>query len=230
METFDYSSYLIRESEVKKFISSVFTDKELNNKIILDAGCRLGEYSQILAEQAKSVTGIDISKKSIKIANSRNKSNNLIFQHGDITNLPFKDNSFDAIFCIGSMPYLNKEQTEKAMAEFSRVTKRDGTILLTFQKEKGIIGNLARFTANIFPLKIWMAISDVFSPILAPVASILLKRKISKEYLKYGIFLSLRGVHFGIPKSMNKYEKFRIKTPECINYSEETTATYKIKL
>ena len=230
-KTFDNSQFMISEKEVKKFISSVFTEKELKGKTILDAGCRLGEYSKELAKKAKSVTGIDISQESIKFAKKSSNEDNLRFEYGDITNIKqFKNNSFDIVFCIGSMPYLKKEQIKQALVEFERITNNNGIIILTFQKEKGAIGNIARFTANILPLKLWLFIAKTFSPILAPLASLLLKRKISKEYLIYGIFLSLRGVNFGISKEFqDKYSKFRIKTPECLNYSEETTATFKIK-
>lgn len=229
-QTFDYSEYQISEKEVKKFVESVFKDKEIKNKTILDAGCRLGEYSNYLAKKgAKSVIGIDISKKSIERAKLLNKSKKIKFHAEDIRNLSrLKDSTFDIVFCIGTMPYIPPKEIPKVLKEFTRVTKSNGTVLVLFQKPKGIIGSTARFTANILPLKIWMSIADTFSPVLAPLASLILKRKISREYLKYGIFLSLRGVYFGIPVKIPG--KFKIQTPSCENYSEETTISYKIKI
>ncbi len=229
LTAFDYSGfYLVKKKEVAKFIDSVLSNNEVNGKIILDAGCRTGEYSSYFSEKgAKSVTGVDISGKSIELARKRFKQKNLNFLQGDITNLSkFKSNTFDIIFCIGTMPYLNKERVQKALKEFLRVAKPDGKIIVTFQKEKGIIGKIARFKANILPLNLWIFASNVFSRVLTPLASLLLKRKISKEYLKYGVLLSLRGIHFGVPVNIDN--KFIIKTPECINYSEKTTTTFKI--
>lgn len=232
-KTFDKSLFFkINEEQVKKLIDYYFKDEEIKGKAILDAGCRLGEYSKYFAEKgAKGVVGLDLSEKAIEFASKNNNNKNIKFISGNIMDLSgFGDASFDIVFCIGTMPYIAPKNVNKVIGEFIRVSKPNATILVLFQKKKGFAGNLARIAANSFPFGLWLGMTDVLVPLLKPVASVLLKRKISKEYLKYGIFLSLRGVHFGIPADFERrFSKFKIKTAECESYSEGTTSSYKIR-
>ena len=229
-KVFDNSLYLIPEWQVKKCIEHYFSQEELKNKVILDAGCRLGEYSNYFAAITKSVIGIDLSGKSIKLALENNMHKNLEFVQGDILNLSkFTSSSFDIIFCIGTMPYIAPINIENLILEFKRCCKPSGTILLLFQKPKGLLGKTARFIANSLPFRLWMSITNNLSPFFVYPASVLLHRVITKEYIKYGIFLSLRGVNFGVPLDFqNKYHNSIVRTAECENLSEETTVSYKI--
>ena len=117
---------------------------------------------------------------------------------------------------------------KKAINEFIRVTKTNGIILVLFHKEKGIIGNTARYIANKLPLRFYLFLINDFSFLLKPLVSAMIGRKINQQYLKYDILLSLRGIYFGIP--INIPDKFKIRTLTCENCSEKTTTSYKIKV
>ena len=224
-------NYSLNQKEVKKFLNYYFTNKELKNKIILDAGCRVGDYSiGLIKKGAKFVKGIDLSEECIKTTKKKYlKNKKLNFQTGNITNLPmFKDSTFDIVICVGTIFYLPPEGMKKALKEFIRLTKPNGTILILFHKEKGVLGNTARFIANKIPLKIYLFLIEYFAFLLRPLVNKLIDRKVNINYLKYDILLSLRGIHFGIPISIP--ERFRMKTVTCENCSEKTTTSYKIKV
>ncbi len=231
-EVFNYTkNYFLNQNEVKKFLDYYFADKEIKNKIILDAGCRVGDYSiGLINKGAKKVEGVDLSGECIKVAKkkySRNKKLN--FQAGDITNLSmFKDSTFDIVICVGTIFYLPPEGMKKALNEFSRLAKPNGTILVLFHKEKGFIGNTARYIANKLPLGFYLFLIDNFSFLLKPIVSAMIGRKINQQYLKYDILLSLRGIYFGVP--INIPDKFRIETLTCENCSEKTTTSFKINI
>lgn len=81
-----------------------FTKPYIQGKKILDLGCGTGYGSKELIKLgAGEVTGIDISREAIKfaISNFQTKSDarihKLTFQVGDVTRLPFLNNSFDVI-------------------------------------------------------------------------------------------------------------------------------------
>lgn len=224
-------NYFLNQDEVKKFLDYYFNDVEVKNKRILDAGCRIGDYSVgLIKKGAKLVVGVDLSKECIKIAEEKYSSNKkLKFQYGDIQNFnKFNDSTFDIVVCIGTIFYLSPEGMKKALKEFIRVTKPGGTILVLFHKEKGFVGKTARYIANVLPLKLYLFFIHNFAFLFQPIVSLLVGRKINIEYLKYDIFLSLRGIYFGIPIKIP--EKFRIKTVSSENSSEKTTTTYKIKV
>lgn len=214
---------------VRKLLNYYLKDSEIKGKTILDAGSRVGDYSiQLLNKGAKKVVGIDLSKECVEFAKKKYKKYRKIeFYQGDIRNLSkFRDNEFDIVVCIGTIFYLPKKEMRIALNEFIRVTKPRGKVLVLFHKKKGLIGNMARFFANFLPFKIYLILVKVFASILKPFAEIAIKRKITLDYLKNDILISLRGIHFGIPEGIP--DKFKVRTVESEQTSEETTASYKM--
>mgnify|MGYP001561770017 FL=1 len=103
-------NYFLNQSEVKKFLDYYFSDKEVKNNIILDAGCRVGDYSiGLIKKGARKIEGIDLSEECIKIAKKKYANNkNLNFRVGEITNLKtFKDSTFDIVICVGTIFYIS---------------------------------------------------------------------------------------------------------------------------
>ena len=64
--------------------------------------------------------------------------------------------------------YIKQEEMKIALQEMTRVVKHGGIILVQFQKEKGIIANLARLFVNLKPLKIFVFIIKIISFIFLP--------------------------------------------------------------
>ena len=106
------------------------------------------------------------------------------------------------------------------------MTNPDGKILGTFQKEKGLLVRTLTYMANAIPINVFVGLIGYVSKILAPLSKLALGREVNKDYFRYNVLLSLRGVNYGIPTDM--LEKFRTPTPETELSSEKTTATYKI--
>lgn len=79
-----------------------FLSKDLmENSKIMDLACGTGTYSIALGKQGHEVTGIDLDKKMIEIANTKIKNLNVKFIEGDIRN-SLKGEKYDRIFCIGN--------------------------------------------------------------------------------------------------------------------------------
>ncbi len=69
---------------------------------ILECGCGLGLAAQLLAKEDFKVTGIDASSLFISKAKKKyGDQQNLTFLEGDVGDMPYSDNVFDAVFsCI----------------------------------------------------------------------------------------------------------------------------------
>lgn len=227
---FDHSySYHPEIRKCVSFIGNFFRDDEIKGKKILDAGCRIGHYCYAFnIKGCHKVVGVDLSNKCLESAKSKFKRySNMKFYFSDIRNLSiFKNSEFDIVFCMGVIIYLGNKGMKEALSEFIRVTKPGGKILVTFQKEKGLLVRILTCVANAVPISIFVKLIDYASKILAPSSKFILGRKVDIGYFKYNVLLSLRGVNYGIPTGA--LEKFRIKTPETELSSEKTTATYKI--
>jgi ubiquinone/menaquinone biosynthesis C-methylase UbiE len=98
---------------------------------ILDQGCGIGQYSFTVYKLGyKNVTGMDFSPKLIKSAkeNSKKLRCTINFIEGDIRDMPFKEDTFDAVISAGIVEHV--PETEKTIQELRRVLKRDGYLFI----------------------------------------------------------------------------------------------------
>ena len=98
---------------------------------VLDAGCGHGFVMSFLAERSPSVEfcGLDFSLGALHYAHGVVPATSLLC--GDVTKLPFRDDSFDLVICFGVLPYLREPRL--ALQEFGRVT--GGHVLLAVANE-----------------------------------------------------------------------------------------------
>lgn len=100
-----------------------------NEKVVLDIACGEGYGSSMLATEAKSVIGIDVSKITISHATAKYKKNNLQFMVGDCTNIPLPDNSIDLVVSFETIEHIEKQ--EQMLSEEVRVLKPNGLLLIS---------------------------------------------------------------------------------------------------
>lgn len=101
---------------------------------ILDAGCGGGSASLLASERGAKVSGLDAAEGLINVARTRVPS--VDFRVGDIQELPYEDDSFDAVIAPNSIQYA--EDTVAALRELGRVCKLTGRVVvgLFAQSEK----------------------------------------------------------------------------------------------
>lgn len=95
-------------------------------KKILDVACGWGELLAIAEEKGLTTFGIDISKEAIKLAKNRLQNGKLKVAKAE--KLPFQNNTFDYLVCIGSLEHF--DSPEVAIKEMARVIKPDGKIFI----------------------------------------------------------------------------------------------------
>jgi len=102
----------------------------------LDVATGTGNYLILMAEKGAICYGIDLSPNILEV--TKNKVNKLGLKNvkelivGDSDKLPYSDNFFDWVTCIGMFEYYPIEHVEKILIEFQRVLKKNGKILIDF--------------------------------------------------------------------------------------------------
>jgi len=119
----------------KKELGYVMKIVKMHNlKKILDVGCATGKnLNELRSVSPNSLFyGADFSFEMIEFA--RKQYPDMFFVQSDITNLGFKNKSFDLVYSLEVLEHLpNKlEDVEKAIKELIRVTKPNGVILFEF--------------------------------------------------------------------------------------------------
>ena len=98
---------------------------------ILDVGCGPGIFVGEAASRGYNVVGVDIAEPMVSSARDvTNQFGSQIigYAQGDIEHLPFQNNSFDVIFCIGVLSYLTEDA--KSINELERVVKNEGLVIV----------------------------------------------------------------------------------------------------
>ena len=112
----------------------VTTQFDLKGKTILDIASGEGYGSNILAQQAKQVFGVDIAEEAVTHANSKYKSNNLQYLQGSATNIPIENNTIDMVVSFETIEHLDKH--EEMMREIKRVLKPNGILVISSPNKK----------------------------------------------------------------------------------------------
>lgn len=111
-----------------------------NPKVILDVATGTGDFAlEALSLQPDKIIGVDISEGMLAMAREkiqkRKLENQFNVQLGDSENLPFQDNTFDAVTV--SFGVRNFEHLERGLENIYRVLKPNGkTVILEFSKPR----------------------------------------------------------------------------------------------
>jgi ubiquinone/menaquinone biosynthesis C-methylase UbiE len=107
---------------------------DFRNERILDTGCGSGEMLITMARKLSNCkcVGIDISEPLLKHADELNKKYDLNhrvnFIRGDVTQLPFETHSFDAVFNISMVHFIDEPLV--MLNEINRVLKPNGRVFI----------------------------------------------------------------------------------------------------
>ncbi|KAB1656665.1 class I SAM-dependent methyltransferase [Pseudoclavibacter chungangensis] len=97
---------------------------------VLDVAAGTGTMSALFAEDGAKVTALDFSHGMLEEGVRRHGGDaGITFVHGDATQLPFEDGTFDATTI--SFGLRNVQQPKLALAEMRRVTKPGGRIVVS---------------------------------------------------------------------------------------------------
>jgi ubiquinone/menaquinone biosynthesis C-methylase UbiE len=180
-----WTEYIPEYEASEKHWEIFFSDEEVKDKSVLDAGCGTGIFSIIFANKgAGHVTGIDISEGSLQTARSLKQKfelNNTEFQKQDMLALPFADASFDIVWAWGTVHHTT--DPFKAIEELIRVLKPSGSILLAVYKRTKLtfIHEIIRKTLLRTPKKSWKTLAKILSVFLSPVIFFFKKREKSRK-------------------------------------------------
>ena len=95
---------------------------------VIDLCCGTGDLSGIIKKTSPHacITGIDFSEKMLSVA--KEKYTDICFMQGDVTNLPYADNSFDfAVMGFGLRNILNAEKGSRVAGDALYYLSRDWT-------------------------------------------------------------------------------------------------------
>lgn len=163
---FDKQSYINQsntryrlEPEILKFAEF----PNFNKKKTLEIGVGLGADHQKLAEHGAILTGVDLTPRAINHTKRRFELMNLTsdLQIADAENLPFEDNSFDAVYSWGVLHH--SPDTQKAVNEVYRVLKSGGLAKIMIYNKYSLIGYMLWARYALLKFKPFKSLNAIYS-------------------------------------------------------------------
>lgn len=131
----------------KEVLEECLQGRDLNGTQWLDAGCGTGTLTRFLAEKGCSVTGLDAAPQMIAEARQQAQSHAHCLQMqfevagcdgaGTMEKLHDATASMDGVLCSSVLEYLS--EPEQHIAEFARVLKRGGILLISVPNADSVV-------------------------------------------------------------------------------------------
>ncbi len=128
-----YTGSPISESRLNRCLGDL--QNNLKGKLVLEAGCGAGRFTEVLLKQGATLVSSDLSSAvEVNIENFPLADNHLVIQ-ADINDMPFADETFDVVVCLGVIQHT--PDTEKTIEDLYKLVKKGGILVIdhyTFDK------------------------------------------------------------------------------------------------
>lgn len=108
------------------------------DKTVVDMACGTGYGSNVLAEVAKKVTGLDIDVDTIKKCQQKYNRKNLSFVAGNVSSIDIKSHSVDVFVSCETIEHVNDSTQKRFLSEIKRVLRDDGLAIITTPNKQRI--------------------------------------------------------------------------------------------
>lgn len=98
-------------------------------KKVLDIACGEGYGTNLIAEKAAQVTGVDIDIQTIQKARTKYQKPSLHFVQGEATKIPCENAIAEVVICFETIEHL--EQQQEAVNEMARVLTPGGLLIIS---------------------------------------------------------------------------------------------------
>jgi SAM-dependent methyltransferase len=152
--------------------------KDLDGKLVLDAGCGMGRYLRVAAESpARLIVGLDLSQSVVAARELTAGLSQVCVVRGDLLKLPFDAGTFDQIYSLGVVDHTPDPRA--AFLSLARLLKPGGRIVVwVYPRERRLVEcvmNAQRAISTRLPLG-WL---EAFCRLSAPIGGI--KRRLSSS-------------------------------------------------
>lgn len=120
-------------SESAVLAKDFFIQKSIKN--ILIPGIGYGRNAQIFKDSGIAVTGIEISKAAIEMA-QKHYGKDTVIHHGSVNDMPFDNHKYEGVFCYALIHLLNNPERKKLIRDCYNQLNENGYMIFTAISKK----------------------------------------------------------------------------------------------
>jgi SAM-dependent methyltransferase len=98
---------------------------------VLEVGCSIGVFTELLAAQFEQVTGIDISQEALALAARRHSRPNIRYLRSDIGELPVTSR-YDVIVCAEILYHIPETDVTRVVNKLTNLLSDRGVVVAVF--------------------------------------------------------------------------------------------------
>ena len=115
-------------------MSSKSASQPVSELQILDVGCGTGNYITAVKGDVGKCCGLEFNPGRLAQSLAKHAGDDRVsLQAGSVLEIPFEDNSFDAVMMTQVLHHLTPDTHDTALSEISRVLKPGGTFWISTQ-------------------------------------------------------------------------------------------------
>lgn len=136
------------------YFTEILGERVKPGAVVLDAGSGTGERTQAILTQTRpaQVVALDASPGMMAVAQNKIQNEHVDFVQGDISTLPFPDNTFDVVACTWVVEIM--AEPKRVVEEYVRVIKPDGFVVYAFcSLPEGKVGDWIKYFLDKVPLE-----------------------------------------------------------------------------
>lgn len=158
-----YEKIMGNRYRVEPYLWDYLEPQRWHGKKLLEVGCGIGSDLMMFAWDGAEITGIDISSKSVGLANQRlsayGLNGNVI--EADAENLPFNDEEFDVVYSTGVLHHT--PSIVSAISEIYRVLKPKGEIRAMLYHKYSLVALQMYLMFGLFKGRLFRSIKDIMA-------------------------------------------------------------------
>ena len=126
---------------------------DFKGKNILEIGCGHGFGAKTIKKyfSPNKIIAIDLDPRMVVSARKQIHDPTIVFEIADATKLPYKDNSFEAVFVYGVIHHIPGPLWKKSLDEINRILKKNGQAFIydnSIESFKTLWGRVSRIISK----------------------------------------------------------------------------------
>lgn len=180
-----WSSYVPNIEPCREHVEMFFSESEIANRSVLDAGCGTAVFSCVFAEKGvRDVIALDLTDGSLLQAKRRAEgleSGKIRFVRATMLCLPFRNDTFDLVWAWGAVHHTDRPR--EALAELCRMVKTGGVLFLAvyLQTRWTWFHEAIRKVCLLLPSCVHRPAAALLALIAAPIVALFKKREKSRK-------------------------------------------------